>query len=245
MKGGKISFFSNLYVILIHRWNNLLYFKIISFISFFSPSTTNKQAKEYSSVAYVISLGKICLFSINTTAIICISILCIVRLICWRTIVRVEWSIIVYWIIRFISGILTPIPAISVQIIILVLLLRKAFSQLVFVFASKTNEKDLIISCLLSFRLFGRKAHKYIPKAISFSTYQQRSWFFQYCQYYLSLAVSGNWDPQSRNLWLKQRYRWYLDNLKAFDIDVLVSSDIGFFWHIQVYLESLLLKQPW
>lgn len=57
----------------------------------------------------------------------------------------------------------------SMQIIILVLLLRKAFSQLVFIFASKMDKKDLIISLLLSFRLSRRKVCKYILKTILFS----------------------------------------------------------------------------
>ena len=60
-----------------------LYIDEITFsIAFFSPFAMDKRAKEYLSAVFVIFLGKICLFSTNTIATTCISILCAVRPIC-------------------------------------------------------------------------------------------------------------------------------------------------------------------
>ncbi len=64
--------------------------KIIFFIIFFSSITIDKQIKKYLFTVFVISLGSIYLLSINTTIIVCISIIYITRLICLKIMIKVK-----------------------------------------------------------------------------------------------------------------------------------------------------------
>lgn len=143
--------------------------KIIFFIIFFSSITIDKQIKKYLFTVFVISLGSIYLLSINTTIIVCISIIYITRLICLKIMIKVKWLTIFYWITHLISEISISIPTISIQTIILVLLVRNLSNQLMFIIIFKINEKDLIICLPLSFSLSNKKVCKYITRALLFS----------------------------------------------------------------------------
>ena len=56
------------------------------------------------------------------------------------------------------------------QIIIFILLLRKFFNQLVFVFTSKIKEKNIMIFLPLSFKMSSRRVCKYFSRTILFFT---------------------------------------------------------------------------
>lgn len=155
MKGKKISFFFNLHIIIIHGWNNLFCYIFLLFYH----NLTSKRI--FLCSIYHIFGQNIFVFPKYHFHHLYINFLCRMsnllencgksRMInnCLLNNMFYIWNINLHSYSIYVDY----YPGIAI---------KKASSQSVYIFTSKTNKKDLIISSLLSFKLSGRRVYKCI-----------------------------------------------------------------------------------